>query len=74
MATWPVPESTSGKYADRVRVASPRGSVFDGATGTVTRVYRDAGTVMVRLDPPYKSVILPFGLSEVQILEWGEER
>lgn len=47
----------------RVRIQSPRGSVFDGLLGTVTEVHA-SGTVMVRLDLFY--LPLPFGASELK--------
>lgn len=63
---------TSGsRIASRVRVASPRGSVFDGRRGIVSRqspLGDWGGTVLVRMDKPFVGVELPFDRTELEVL------
>lgn len=60
-----------GRYANRVRVASPQGSSFDGREGTVVRVHRheDGDTVFVRIQVgATHQVTLPFAPSELEVI------
>lgn len=63
--------TTGSRYATRVRVTSPQGSVFDGRTGVVSRKAPSGewgSTVMVRLDAPYVGVEMPFGRGELEVI------
>lgn len=62
-------KTAGSRYASRVRVKAPQGSAYDGQTGTVVTQHRDSRTVMVRLDPRYGGLTLPFGRGELCVLE-----
>jgi hypothetical protein len=53
----------SGRYADRVRVAAPQGSIFNGRTGVVVRVTDDI--VYVRFE---SRLVLPFSPGELAVI------
>ena len=55
-----------GRYATRVRVRTPQGSVYDGNTGVVAR--QVGTTCMVRLDQRFGGLTLPFARSELEAL------
>lgn len=54
----------TGRYASRVRVNSPQGSVFNGEIGRVVRTEGD--TVFVRLQRIPANI--PFGRGELEVL------
>lgn len=57
-----------GRYASRVRVATPQGSAYDGMRGLVIdRVGpRDVETYIVQLSP---RLALPFGRGELEAID-----
>ncbi len=55
----------AGRYASRVRVATPQGSAFDGHRGVVVRLEGD--TAFVRLTT-MRDLTLPFGVGELEVL------
>lgn len=58
---------SAGRYADRVRVKTPQGSVYDGEIGTVDRV-DEYGTVFVRLGDGRHSYTMPFARGELEVI------
>ena len=56
-----------GRYANRVRVNSPQGSMYNGRIGTVVRVRDD--TVFVRFQVgATHAMVLPFAAGELEVI------
>jgi hypothetical protein len=56
---------------ERVRVAAPQGSRYDGRTGTVEQVLPFDSTVLVRLGA---GLVLPFANGELDRVETADEK
>lgn len=60
--------TTGSRYATRVRVNAPQGSVYNGNTGVVERHVPESTTLMVRLDQRFGGLTLPFGRGELEVI------
>ena len=57
-------KTAGSRYATRVQIESPAGSVYGGRRGTLVEI-RD-GTAFVRLTIRFVNITVPFALSEIK--------